>query len=120
MNTKIFYKYGVWLAWQQAASQSEAMLENPMWRTSDSCQEGDALFSASLGMTALFEEVHNDENHRQDQHDQCAHHEGPHNLRGTYRGRERKRLSLSAFLVREDIGVHIVHISRVIITYTLE
>ena len=33
---------------------------------------------------------------------------------------ERKRLSLSAFLGTEDIGVHIVHISRVIITYTLE
>ena len=33
---------------------------------------------------------------------------------------ERERLSLSAFLGTEDIGVHIVHISRVIITYTLE
>ena len=33
---------------------------------------------------------------------------------------ERERLSLSAFLVTEDIRVHIVHISRVIITYTLE
>ena len=34
--------------------------------------------------------------------------------------RERERLSLSAFLRTEDIEVHIVHISRVIITYTLE
>ena len=34
--------------------------------------------------------------------------------------RERERLSLSAFLGTEDIGVHIVHISHVIITYTLE
>ena len=34
--------------------------------------------------------------------------------------RERERLSLSAFWGTEDIGVHIVHISRVIITYTLE
>ena len=34
--------------------------------------------------------------------------------------RERERLSLSAFLRTEDIGVHIVHISRLIITYTLE
>ena len=33
--------------------------------------------------------------------------------------RERERLSLSAFLRTEDIGVHIVHISRLIITYTL-
>ena len=33
---------------------------------------------------------------------------------------ERERLSLSAFLKTEDIGVHIVHISRLIITYTLE
>ena len=33
---------------------------------------------------------------------------------------ERERLSLSAFLRTEDIGVHIVHISRLIITYTLE
>ena len=33
---------------------------------------------------------------------------------------ERERLSLSAFLGTEDIGVHIVHISRAIITYTLE
>ena len=32
----------------------------------------------------------------------------------------RERLSLSAFLRTEDIGVHIVHISRLIITYTLE
>ena len=30
------------------------------------------------------------------------------------------RLSLSAFLGTGDIGVHIVHISHVIITYTLE
>ena len=36
------------------------------------------------------------------------------------RERERERLSLSAFLRTEDIGVHIVHISRLIITYTLE
>ena len=35
------------------------------------------------------------------------------------RERERERLSLSAFLRTEDIGVHIVHISRLIITYTL-
>ena len=34
--------------------------------------------------------------------------------------RGRERLSLSAFLRTEDIGDHIVHISRVIITYTLE
>ena len=34
--------------------------------------------------------------------------------------RERERLSLSAFLRTEDIGVHIVHISCLIITYTLE
>ena len=34
--------------------------------------------------------------------------------------RERGRLSLSAFLRTEDIGVHIVHISRLIITDTLE
>ena len=34
--------------------------------------------------------------------------------------RERERLSLSVFLRTEDIGVHIVHISRLIITYTLE
>ena len=33
---------------------------------------------------------------------------------------ERERLSLSAFWGTEDIGVHIAHISRVIITYTLE
>ena len=33
---------------------------------------------------------------------------------------ERERLSLSAFLRTEDIGVHIVHISCVIITYTLQ
>ena len=33
---------------------------------------------------------------------------------------ERERLSLSAFVRTEDIGVHIVHISRLIITYTLE
>ena len=32
--------------------------------------------------------------------------------------RERERLSLSAFLRTEDIGVHIDHISRLIITYT--
>ena len=37
-----------------------------------------------------------------------------------WRERERERLSLSAFLGTEDIGVRIVHISRVIITYTLE
>ena len=36
------------------------------------------------------------------------------------RERERERLSLSAFLRTEDIGVHIVHISRLIITFTLE
>ena len=36
------------------------------------------------------------------------------------RERERERLSLLAFLRTEDIGVHIVHISRLIITYTLE
>ena len=35
-------------------------------------------------------------------------------------GREREIISLSTFLGTEDIGVHIVHISRVIITYTLE
>ena len=34
--------------------------------------------------------------------------------------RERERLSLSAFLGTEGNGVHIVHISHVIITYTLE
>ena len=34
--------------------------------------------------------------------------------------RERERLSLSAFFRTEDIGVHIVHVSRLIITYTLE
>ena len=34
--------------------------------------------------------------------------------------RERERLSLSAFLRTEDIGVHMVHISRLIMTYTLE
>ena len=34
--------------------------------------------------------------------------------------RERETLSLSSFLRTEDIGVHIVHISRLIITYTLE
>ena len=33
---------------------------------------------------------------------------------------ETERLSLSAFLGTEDIGVHVVHISRVVITYTLE
>ena len=33
--------------------------------------------------------------------------------------RERERIRLSAFFGTEDIGVHIVHISRVIITYTL-
>ena len=33
---------------------------------------------------------------------------------------KRERLSLSVFLGTEDIGIHIVHISRVIITYTLE
>ena len=38
----------------------------------------------------------------------------------SYKKRERERLSLSAFLRAEDIGVHIVHISRLIITYTLE
>ena len=36
------------------------------------------------------------------------------------REREGVRLSLSAFLGTEDIKVHIVHISRVIISYTLE
>ena len=34
--------------------------------------------------------------------------------------REREILSLSVFLRTEDIGVYIVHISRLIITYTLE
>ena len=34
--------------------------------------------------------------------------------------RERERLSLSDFLGTEDIVVHIVHTSHVIITYTLE
>ena len=34
--------------------------------------------------------------------------------------RERERFSLSTFLRTEDIRVHIVHISRLIITYTLE
>ena len=34
--------------------------------------------------------------------------------------RERERLTLSAFLRTEDIGVHIVHISHLIMTYTLE
>ena len=33
---------------------------------------------------------------------------------------KREILSLSAYLRTEDIGVHIVHISRVITTYTLE
>ena len=33
---------------------------------------------------------------------------------------KRERLSLLAFLGTVDIGVHIVHISRVITTYTLE
>ena len=33
---------------------------------------------------------------------------------------KRERLNLSAFLGTEDIAVHIVHISRLIITYTLE
>ena len=33
---------------------------------------------------------------------------------------DRDRLSLSAFLGTKDIGVHIVHISLEIITYTLE
>ena len=37
-----------------------------------------------------------------------------------YKVKERERLSWSAFFGTEDIGVHIVHISRVIITYTLE
>ena len=37
-----------------------------------------------------------------------------------FEAREREKLSLSAFLRTEDIGVHIVHISRLIITYTLE
>ena len=41
-------------------------------------------------------------------------------LQETYLSKERERLSLSAFLRTEDIGVHIVHISRLIITYTLE
>ena len=36
------------------------------------------------------------------------------------RERERERLSLSAFLRTEDIEVHIVHISRLIITYTVK
>ena len=34
--------------------------------------------------------------------------------------KEREILSLSAFLRTEDIGVHIVHISRLTVTYTLE
>ena len=33
---------------------------------------------------------------------------------------KRQRLSLSAFWGTEDIGVHIVHVSRVIMTYALE
>ena len=33
---------------------------------------------------------------------------------------KRERLSLSVFVGTEDIGVHVVHISRVIIAYTLE
>ena len=33
---------------------------------------------------------------------------------------ERERLSLSAFLETEDIGIHIVHMPLLIITYTLE
>ena len=41
-------------------------------------------------------------------------------LRDRDREIEREILSLSAFLGTEDIRVHIVHISRVIITYTLE
>ena len=39
---------------------------------------------------------------------------------GAFLLKERERLNLSAFLRTEDIGVHIVHISCVIITYTLE
>ena len=38
----------------------------------------------------------------------------------TFTSRKRERLSLSAFLGTEDTEVHIVHISRIIITYTLE
>ena len=38
----------------------------------------------------------------------------------SYHEGERERLSLLAFLGTEDIRVHIVHISHVIITYTLE
>ena len=38
----------------------------------------------------------------------------------TEREREGGGLSLSAFLGTEDIGVHIVHISRAIVTYALE
>ena len=43
-----------------------------------------------------------------------------HHILGSEYLRERERLSLSAFLRTEDIRVHIVHISRLIITYTLE
>ena len=43
-----------------------------------------------------------------------------HCIHMTSQFRERERLSLSAFLRTEDIGVHIVHISLLIITYTLE
>ena len=39
---------------------------------------------------------------------------------GQFNQRERERLSLSAFLRTEDIRVHIVHISHLIITYILE
>ena len=40
------------------------------------------------------------------------------NLRALIQYKERERLSLSAFLRTGDIGVRIVHISRLIITYT--
>ena len=41
-------------------------------------------------------------------------------LKQQYLRNGRERLSLSAFFGTEDIEIHIVHISRVIITYTLE
>ena len=41
-------------------------------------------------------------------------------LRWKQGGGERERFSLSAFLRTQDIRVHIVHISRLIITYTSE
>ena len=39
---------------------------------------------------------------------------------GSGNGERERDLSLSAFLGTEDIAVHIVHISLLIITYTLE